>query len=80
MGRANTRTDGHEQSGQLITAERRNEEGRRIMTKEDLRFAPRKGVVPADVRPPPPCPSHQAGPSTPLRSDIRQATHDSFTL
>ena len=55
-------------------------------------FAPgqKKGVVPAAIATlgpfhiPPLLPTHPtpsaSPPSTPLRSDIRQATHDSFTL
>ena len=90
------REGGHEQSGQLITAERRKEGrkeggregGWRIMTKEDLSasFVPgqKKGVVPAAAdatvgR----STSHSSSfpsSSTPLRLDIRQPTHDSFTL
>ena len=65
------------------------------MTKEALslglpRARPEKGVVPAAIATlgplhiPPLLPTHPtpsaSPPSTPLRSDIRQATHDSFTL
>ena len=59
------REGGHEQSGQLITAERRKDEGwRRIMTKEDLGFLrvppekkvlfPLRRTVHIPLDPPPP--------------------------
>ena len=94
MGRPGEHADGRART-KRATNHRRKEEGRRIMTKEDLslcllRARPEKGVVPAAIAtlgplhippllPPHPTPS-ASPPSTPLRSDIRQATHDSFTL